>query len=294
MESSSVMTSFFMPTSDYDKLSEATKETLKGLYAISDEPIVASNVVKQYWTTLCDPVAPCQADNNKLLPLEDFVYDSSAGYTVLRPAALLSEIFDQQEIIQRIETHPITSVSFYGSVDSVVVEDRQSAIPNELPRGFTSIKTTIVYELEELAPLQLDYVNELFGFIWQRIYDEQEEAYDEESFNRGKPPTNSLIGQFVTGATLERHQDHCYLVLVYERFHLIKSNNKAQTSNNEEAKAMLTGPVELPVEIEILASIPMAEDDTAAISAEDQEYLTIDEDGDQAVSFAISATLKSV
>jgi hypothetical protein len=56
---------------------------------------------------------------------------------------------------------------------------------------------------------------------------------------------------------------------------------------------MLTGGVELPLEIEILASIPLAEDDTDAISLEDQEYLTIDDDGDQAVSFYVHAALRA-
>jgi hypothetical protein len=294
-----IMTSFFMPTSNYDKLADTTKDKLKGLYAITAEPITASRVVKRYWTTLCDTVVPCQVTNDQLLPIEDFTYDSGVQYTVLRPTALLSEIFDQQQIIHRIENHPITSVSFYNPSESVAMEDRHSVIPTEVPRGFTVVKTTVVYELEELAPLQLDYVNELFAFVWQRIFDEQEEAYAEDDFNRGRLPSNSLVGQFVSTVGFERYQDDCYLVFTYDRFQRVSNNNNklsksevGESNQEETVKPMLTGGVELPLEIEILASIPLAEDDTDAISLEDQEYLTIDDDGDQAVSFYVHAALR--
>lgn len=284
-----LLVSFFLPTGIYDAASPEIKAIMDEEYFVTKEAIVVSTISDKYWSNLWDTLKPCTIDANGLLPCETFVFNSNCDYTILRPKQLLSEIFDQDKIILRAMDSPLITIHFYNRSNPIALEGRESKIDRETPRGFTVTKRSITYQLEDLEPLQLDYVNELFREIWQRIYDEQEEAYDADDYNRGLPPVNSLISQFVVAVTFERQENDCYLTLNYEVYNRTAGRAKVLEAD-EVVPLRLDKEAELPSEIEIVASIPLADDDDAELSPEDMHYVTLNEDGEHEVTFSITAS----
>lgn len=290
-----ILTSFFLPTRDYEALSDSVKNTLDQQYLITVDKVIASTASRKYWSPIWDDLESCVITDNGLVPDNNLVFDETLSYTILRPRALLDEIFNQNAIIIRCMNSPLITINFYDGSNPIALGDRQSVIDRSHLRGFEVTKKRVTYELEDLEPIQLDYVNELFTVVWQQIYDEQEENYDEADFNRGRPPINGLISQFVVAVTLERHNDDCFLTFDYELYDrpVRKAPVEGKNQVNEgEEKLMVLDKGELPAEIEIMAAIPLAEDDDIELSPDDMQHITIDDNGDHAVQFCISLRSK--
>ena len=287
-----VLTSFFVPTHDYVALSDSVKTTLDEQYFVTTETVVASTASKKYWSNIWDELQPCVITESGLLPADTFILNTTEQlYTVLRPKELLSTVFNEEAIIMRSMASPLITIQFYDGSNPIALDGRATAIPRETPRGFGVVRKTVTYAIEDLEPIQLDYVSELFTTVWQQIYDEQEANYDEEEFGRGRPPVNGLISQFVVAMTFERQADDCYLTFDYELYNRQQNKNIPRERDASDVKIMvLDKEAELPTEIEILAVIPLAEDDDVEISPEDMESVTVDEDGEQAVNFAVTLT----
>lgn len=273
-----LMTSFFTPTIDYGALSDAVKTTLNEQYLIISDTVVASTVSKKYWSNIWDELRPCVITETGLLPAENFTFDHATMYTILRPKELLSEILDEEKIIMRSMASPSITIDFYQGFNPIALDGRQSAIPTETPKGFVEVRKTATYQFEDLEPIQLDYVSELFTTVWQQVYDEQEENYDENELKKGRGPISGLFGQFVAAMTFERHKDQCFITFHFQVYD--------KTANKNTVKE-----TELPVEIEIMTSIPLAEDDDVELTPEDMNYITLDEDGEHAVQFSVTASL---
>ncbi len=289
-----VLSSFFVATTDYAALDEVIKTILTEEYFVTAETVVASTCSKKFWSNIWDELQPCTITLMGLVPNESFTFDAALSYTVLRPKALLQEVFDEQQIIMRSMASPLITIHFYNDSNPVALDGRHSTIDRAVPKGYAVTTKIVTYALEDLEPIQLDYVNELFTVVWQEVYDEQKEAYDEEQLSRGRPPVNSLIGQFVTAMTFERHEDDCYLTFTYEVYNKAVNPNvkKLSAAEGEVPVMVLDKEAELPTEIEIMASIPLADDDDAEIGPADMESVTVDEDGDYSINFAITASRK--
>lgn len=288
-----VLTSFFVPTHDYVALSDIVKTTLDEQYFVTNETVVASTASKKYWSNIWDELQPCVITETGLLPANNFSFNTTNPlYTVLRPKELLSDVFNEEAIIMRSMASPLITIQFYDGSNPIALDGRVTVIPCETPRSFIVTRKIVTYAIEDLEPIQLDYVNELFTCLWQQIYDEQEANYDEEDFARGRPPVNGLISQFVVAMTFERQVDDCFLSFHYELYNRTLGKAKVVECEGGEVKLMvLDKEAELPPEIEILAVIPLAEDDDAELSVQDMEHVTVDEDGEQAVQFSVTGCL---
>lgn len=260
---------FFKTVEQFNVLSADTIISMQKDYDVTIEEIDYSPLSGRYWTLLGEPISYGS-------PTIEYKTEHP-NVVVFRPKNSSSSL---ELLTETILQCPFTRAVLYPNDDTKTLIGKYRNTEkfnreNDRRQKNTVITTThhLTYVFPELSLLEKDYVRDLFHVVRDQVYQEQADIAAQMKLSRLRMPTNQVIGRFVTEMFLEEYNDKYYLTFVYEEREKVRNSDglKEEKEKSEDRKNM-----NVPIELELLADLPLDDDDN--LNDTDESGVIIDDE----------------